>query len=233
MTSSSAEDPAFKPENRVPFRYFSWILDSQFQPQIDIERLLDGLDESLAWLQDPDCTLAWGTLCHLMTNLEQDLSPAELVEMGKNSLQIPTNRVLTVLIRNTVSLRRSYRWAYQAKTGLVPKMYPPLETELTETGKQQYRLVMRTKPGLEAPASIFLVSGGQMISGPRLFGLSDAEVEMHPVERGYEFLIHYPDHKGVLGKLSDYLSRVFFNTRNMQDLNESLQSEYRKLETTL
>ena len=74
---------------------------------------------------------------------------------------------------------------------------------------------------------------GQMIEYPALQGFPRSRVTMHPTDRGFRFKVSYVARGGLLSPLRRALIRLFTAKRSIQELYDSLQKEYRLLESAM
>ncbi|HTL37124.1 MAG TPA: HAMP domain-containing sensor histidine kinase, partial [Kofleriaceae bacterium] len=190
---------------------------------IERQRLTEGLEYKLEFLEDRHERIHWDAFRQFMTNVRAIFSTEELVEIGSVGLKSPGFKSFALIGRTLFSASGFYRWMLTSG-GMGNQLFSNMSPSFRELGPGRIDLDLQVAPGYENCPDFFDFARGGFQALPELVGLAQARVTMVRLDRGARFEIEFDAKDSRRARLLRWLTRKSDARATAKELNDAIRA---------
>ena len=198
------------------------------------ETLCAGTPYDLGFLRNKNERIEWDTYCRIMSNARTVWSKEELVKLGYGVVRTRLWRPPAVIARFLFTTTELYTWYNSPrKSGGGRQLFNCILPTVKRLAENHLEITLRIQQGYQDCPEFFLIAKGGLALAPTVIGLSAAIVEMHEIERGAVYDIHYTESRSAFSWIRRVVTWPFdarIAARELKEANEILHERYAQLQ---
>jgi len=175
---------------------------------VPVDRTLSELGFDTVQLEDPSRNISWDDFGRFLAPFEQTLSDEDFRRMGRDLLDMPTLRLISVVASNAASISWLTQWVMRLTCGPKGMLYRGVEHELLVLSPTRLRLTLRALPGRRFPRGMALAFAGSLERMACLLGAPRASVELSWAPERFELHLRAAERRGLGARLDRLWRRV-------------------------
>jgi len=220
----------------VSCKAFDLVLAALEPKGITPEQMIAGTSLTVAHIKNKRERVDWSEFAAFMANARPHFTDDEYIEIGRKYLRQPALRFVFVIARMLMSPLDFYRWFSKPREGVGNQVFACVKPSHRELSPTEIELDLLLPDGYEVCWDFFLISQGNMMEMPVLFGLPPAKVTLSRLPRGGRMHIVLPANKpSIFRRILNALTWPFTAraaARELKEAHETLQDRYEELEKT-
>jgi signal transduction histidine kinase len=210
--------------------FFDSLKKNHLPPDI----LCAGLPYDLPYLRNKNERIEWDVFCKFMANAGSVWSEEELADVGASVVQTRLRPFIVTVAKYLLTTTDLYTWWNSPfKSGGGKQVATCIIPTVVKLGKNHLRITLEIQSGYKDCPEFFMVTKGGLAFLPMNIGADPSAVEMHKIDRGAVYDIHYTEAGGAVSRVRHIFTWPFdarIAARELNEAHEELVDRYRQLE---
>jgi signal transduction histidine kinase len=209
---------------------FAGLLEKKISPSI----LCSGIPYDLNYLRNKNERIEWNVYCRIMSNLKSVWNEKDFENLGSHVGRTRSWTPHIIAGKLLFSTTEMYEWwSSPSNHGGGKQLFSCVIPSVKRLGKNHLRITLAIEEGYQDCREFFIVTKTGLAFIPTIYGKEPASVDMHWIERGAAYDIHYTEAGGALSWLRKFFtwpSNARTAARELQEANKILVDRYQQLE---